>query len=209
MKLAIFSESSADEAAIHIFVETILGLEIELIGKTKLRTRGWPSVLQTLAAVIYDLYYQTDAEALIVVVDADDSPIHKQEHEQPNMQDADCRVCKLQDRVATVQKHLSSTSTRNPLKIAIGLAVPAIEAWYLCGADAHCTEGMMIQKQGSKGYENRRALKKKVYGTDRPSLELETQRAIEEAMRLANSIADLEQLFPDGFGTLVRHLRAW
>src|SRR5207244_720562 len=99
---------------------------------------------------------------------------------QPDMQDAKCRICKLRDSAATVQKHLSTASGRSPMKIAFGLAVPAIEAWYLCGTDAHCTEAMLIQQQGSKGYENRRSLKKKVYGTDRPSLQLETERAIEE-----------------------------
>jgi hypothetical protein len=48
------------------------------------------------------------------------------------------------------------------LKIAIGLAVPAIEAWLLCGVDPHITEAAWINglkepfpSSRNRGNENR------------------------------------------------------
>jgi hypothetical protein len=52
-------------------------------------------------------------------------------------------------------------------------------------------------------------LKEMVYGTDRPSLELETQRAIEEASRIILDISAIETAFPGGFGLMANEIRSW
>ena len=59
-------------------------------------------------------------------------------------------------------------------------------------------------------YDGRR-LKRDVYGTDRPSLELERRVATEQAQTLVNEqkLLLLERLFPIGFGALARDLRGW
>ena len=209
MKLAVFSESPADDAAIRIFIEGFLGVKTEVIALPSLQTRNWPAVRDDLPKVLHHLHYYTDAEALVVVADSDNSPVHQQLHDETDVANAKCRVCQLNTVVNQTLKHVGSVSGRMPLKVAIGLAVPAIEAWYRCGIDPHATEAMLIQKRGSPIRELKNQLKRDVYGIDRPSLELETRRAIEEATRLIQNLDMIEQLFPNGFGTLARNIRSW
>jgi hypothetical protein len=71
MKVVVLSESSADEAAIRVLVNGILGRETEDVPSLPLRSRGWPSVIKVLPTVIKFLYYRTDAEALVVIADSD------------------------------------------------------------------------------------------------------------------------------------------
>ena len=67
---------------------------------------------------------------------------------------------------------------------AVGVAVPVIEAWLLCGRESAMTEsaGLAGQESGVPTY-SRRDLKWRVYGTDRPPLPLEIKRAVVEVMR--------------------------
>jgi len=83
MKLAIYSESPADEAAIRILANAILRRETQAMDPPPLRARGWPSVRDLLPAVYKHLYYQTNADGLIVVVDSDRAQIHHADHERP------------------------------------------------------------------------------------------------------------------------------
>jgi hypothetical protein len=210
MKVAVLGESAADEGAIHILSAGILGRPTEPVAGPALRTRGWPSVASILPVVIKHLYYQTDAEGLIVVVDSNSSPVHEPGHEERSGADPLCRWCHLQQIVTETTVRLRSVPGRLPLKTAIGLAVPVIEAWYLSGIDPHVTEATWAQsaRRGSMPY-NKVSLKQTVYGTDRPPLDLERRRAVEEATRVARDLATLETTFPNGFGRLARSLRAW
>ena len=93
---------------------------------------------------------------------------------------------------------------------AVGLAVPAIEAWLLCGRDTSVTEAAWVQGQASGRLPYTRAqLKWKVYGTERPSLPHELRRAVQEVSRHRGDVRRLENDFPHGFGALTRDLRAW
>jgi hypothetical protein len=210
MKVAVFCESPADEAAVRILVNAVLSQQTESVN-FPLRSRGWPSVRDSLPAVLKRLHYSTDAEALVVVVDSDDSVIHQSAHEEPGGQDAECRVCDLRKELFHALGQVTPVAGRDPLKTAIGLAVPAIEAWYLCWTgDPRASEAAWLQggkATRGRGYKN--ALKRAVYGTDRPSLTLETQRAEEAARGLANDLSLLESFFPDGFGVLLRSMRDW
>jgi hypothetical protein len=96
------------------------------------------------------------------------------------------------------------------MRYAIGVAVPAIEAWYQCGVDAHVNEATWIRCLQSEGITyDKKSLKRAAYGSDRPSLVIETHAAEEAAKRLAIDLELLEQLFPNGFGSLLRDLRGW
>lgn len=54
-----------------------------------------------------------------------------------------------------------------PLKIAIGLAVPAMEAWLRCGQDADISEATWAEGLQTHRYPcDKRVLKQRVYGTD-------------------------------------------
>jgi hypothetical protein len=79
VKLGILSESPADEAAVRILVEGLLGARVQPT-YPPLRARGWPHVVQILPAVLRHLQLQTDAEGLVVVVDSDDTPLHDGNH---------------------------------------------------------------------------------------------------------------------------------
>lgn len=209
MKLAILSESPADEAALHVLVGAVLGQPFTRV-QASLRARGWPSVEQVLPPVVRHLHFNTDADGLVVVVDSDDSPVHTAEHEAPNYHHPLCRVCRLRAAFRRATKNLPPARGRARVLRAIGLCVPAIEAWLLCGRDDAVTELAWLQGQvsGRLPY-TRRELKARVYGTERPSLHHEIRRALAEVARHRADPRRLENDFPNGFGALARDLRAW
>lgn len=209
MKCTILSESPADEAAIRVIVDALLGTTTTPIPGPPLRSRGWPSVHTILPSVIRHLQYQTASDGLVVVVDANGSP-----HTGPLAQMCDpgdkCRLCKVRRTVDETVTRLSPVPERARIQVAVGLAVPAMEGWYLCGIDNRVTERAWIKglTEGKLPFD-KRALKRDVYGTERPSLELETKCAVEQAQRLTTQLSLLEQAFPAGFGSLARDLRRW
>jgi len=210
MNVAVLSESPADEAAVKILVEGILSQETTAVAPPRLRTRGWPSVLHILPTVIRHLHYQTDAEALTVVVDGNGSPLHEQGHDPPNKPDERCRLCQLRQVASKVTEQLSPVHGQSLLKTAIGVAYPAIEAWFRCGKNPHMNEATWSNslQSGEYGFTTS-SLKKEVYGTNRPSLEIETKHAIEEATRLVENLEAFENSFPNGFGSLAIDVRQW
>ncbi|MBI3469426.1 MAG: hypothetical protein HY000_41015 [Planctomycetes bacterium] len=211
MKLAVLSESDADEAAVRIFVEALLGQKTEAVSLSPpIRTRGWPAVAHVLPSVVKKLHYHTDAEALVLVVDSNSDPVHVPQHDQPSCADQRCRLCRLRSLLTNTRRELRSVPGRAALKIAVGLAVPQIEAWYLCGQHPHVTEAAWMQglESGKRPYTGS-WLKQAVSGHDRPSLEEETRLATEYAARLASNLASLQQVFPNGFGALADGVKGW
>ena len=98
---------------------------------------------------------------------------------------------------------------RPELKVAIGLAVPAIEAWYLVGKEHEVGEAAWrVGLNNGRPPFIRKKLKEMVYGTDRPSVELATQRALEEARRIIADVRVLENAFPAGFGLMAGEIRS-
>lgn len=199
MKVAVLSESAADEAAIRILVECLLGQLIETVDVPPLRSRGWGSVVKVLPTLIRHLHYRTDAEGLVVVVDSDLSPVHLPAHEELGV--PECRLCILRQLAQTEERALRRVEGRSKLKVAAGLAVPQIEAWYLCGRDAKVTEAawLLAMESGRLPYSSS-DLKNELYGSDRPTIQVETIHAQQEARRLANDLSLLEAFFPNGFG---------
>jgi hypothetical protein len=190
-----------------VLAEAVLGAPFDLVMPT-LRARGWPSVEQVLPFILRHLHFNTDADRLVVVVDSDDSPVHTPEHEAPGYFHPHCRVCRLRAVFRRTLKNLPPARGRTRVLRAVGVAVPAIEAWYLCGRDTSVTEQAWLagQASGVPPY-TRRELKWRVYGTDRPSLPLEIRRAVQEVSRLRGDVRRLENDFPNGFGALARDLR--
>lgn len=208
MKLAILSESPADEAAIAVLVEAALGEPFQRV-QPGLRARGWPSVAQVLPSIIHHLHFNTDADGLVVVVDSDDSVVHTAAHDAPDYFHPQCRMCRLRAVFRQTTKRFPPAHGRKRVLRGVGIAVPAIEAWYLCGRDAQVGEAAWIagQESGQPPY-TRAELKQRVYGTDRPSLQWETKRALEEVRRQRADLRRLENDFPC-FAALSRDLRGW
>ena len=210
MNIAVVSEFTADEAAVKIFTDSILGIETELVAPRRLRPRGWPSLLSLLPTIIRDLHYNSNAEGLVMVVDSDETPCHESSHETALGENATCRLCQLRLVVSRELQRLSEVPNRAQLKVAIGLAVPAIEAWYQCDVDAHVNEATWIRKlEGERITYDKTSLKNASYGSERAPLAVRTEKAKEAAERLKNHLDLLERLFPNGFGTLRRDLESW
>lgn len=209
MNIALLSESPADEAALRVLVGYVLGGRFNRVAPT-LRARGWPSVELVLPAILRHLHFNTNADGLVVVVDSDDSPVHTTEHEAPGYHHPYCRMCRLRTVFRRVTKNLPRAQGRDRVLRAVGLCVPALEAWLLCGRDTSITEAAWTNGQaaGRPPY-TRRELKWRVYGTERPSLPHEIRRAVQEVSRHQGDVRRMENDFPQGFGSLARDLRSW
>ena len=207
MKVAILSESAADEAVLRVLVDGILGQTTDPIESLSLRTRGWPSVEQVLRNVLSHLHYRTDADGLVLVVDSNHSPLPPRPDDPAP---GKCRLTGLRRSVEQIQKQLRPVPNRPPVRTAVGLAIPAIEAWLLCGRDPNVSEAAWIEglRSGKEPY-SKHGLKMSVYGSDRPSRGTRRERGIEEASRLIRHLSLLADKFPYGFGALKRDLESW
>lgn len=209
MNVALLSESPADEAGLMILARAVLGHKVHRV-RPHLRARGWPNVVQVLPPIIRHLHFNTNADGLIVVVDCDDTVVHTVEHEAEGYFHPQCRLCQLRAVFRQTAKKLPLGKRRARVMRCVGLAVPAIEAWYLCGRDDTVTEEAwrLGQESGKLPY-TRAELKHRVYGTSRPSLKKSTEFAIKELSRHRNDVRRLEMDFPGGFGAFANDLRAW
>lgn len=208
LRLALLGESLVDESALAILVEGVLGAPFERV-QPNLRARGWPSVLQILPAIARHLHFNTDADGLVVLVDADDSEPHGAAHEAPGYFHPRCRLCQLRAAFRRATRHLPPARGRTRILRAVGLAVPAAEAWYLCGLDERVGEEAWVRERtdGLVPY-TRRELKQRVYGTERPTLPQAVAQATAAARRHARDPRRLENDFP-GFAVLASDLRRW
>jgi len=209
IRLAVLSESPADEEIVRVLVNAALGGVTEIAPRnTRLESRGWPGVRTILPAVMKSLFHGDIADLLVVVIDSNGSTPHGYESESFSKSPmAVCRRCQLE---TIVQKELNNFERGRGigrLRVALGLAVPCIEAWLLCGSDPTVNEASWINgmKEGKTPYLSR-ALKKKVYGTDRPSLSKILVKGVQEAKRVSNALSSLKAQFPNGFGALYRQL---
>jgi hypothetical protein len=208
LRIALLGESLVDESALGILVEGVLGSSFARV-QPNLRARGWPSVLQILPAIARHLHFNTNADGLVVVVDADDSEPHASSHESPGYFHPRCRLCQLRAAFRRATRRLPPAGGRNRVLRAVGLAVPAAEAWYLCGLDERVREDAWLagRPAGLPPY-TRRELKLRVYGTERPTLPQAVAQATAAARRHAGDLRRLENDFP-GFAALAADLRGW
>jgi len=207
MNIALLSESPADETALRELVTGVLRERPRFIAPG-FRARGWPNVAQVLPSVIRHLHFNTDADALVVAVDADDSVVHGAAHDRPGYFHPHCRMCQLRAVHRQTTRKLPPARGRERLLRAVGVAVPAIEAWYLCGRDPAVTEAAWVEgnARGARPY-SRAELKLRVYATERPSLAHEIACALIEVERHRADSRRLEHDFP-GFAALAGDLRS-
>ena len=211
MKITIFSESPNDEAVVRILVESILDEEIEEVPPpNQFRSRGIDFFLNLIPAVIKAAYYNTESEAIVLVCDSNDKPVHIPEHEEKDNKDSlKCRFCIVKRKVTETLDSLTVKPNGKMIKVAIGVAVPAIEAWLVCGKKLDVSEGKWIDKQnGKKVSYNKASLKQKIYG-ERSFKTKRIEIGIEEAKRLTKNLELLEEKFPQGFGNLSKEIKTW
>jgi hypothetical protein len=212
MIVAILSESEADETGIRTLVDAMLGVTTEPPPALLLRSRGWPSVRDVLPSVWNHLYYSTDADGLVVVVDSNSSTVHEGGHDGMAEPPPLCRLCQMRRIMNEAKARATPRPNGQPLHTAVGLAVPAIEAWYLCIGvpNLHPSEAAWINgtRTPPPPYDKRK-LKREAYGSDRAGIALMVQQAQEHTRRLAGDLSTLKRNFPGGFGSLANEIRAW
>ncbi len=215
MKVAVISESEADEAAIRVLVEGILQDQTgEVASYLRSRPGGWPHVRQLLPGNLSYLHYNTEAEALVVVVDSDDSIIHERSHESAGGEVLGCRLCELlqivESRQALLRDKPRLRANQGIIKVALGLAVPAIEAWYQALSNPHVNEAAWNRHlKGAKADYTRLSLKADVYGADPMAKERSREIAVAAASSLTHNLPALEERFRVGFGHLADEIRKW
>jgi hypothetical protein len=211
MKIAFFSESKTDEIVLKHLVEEIKKAEIEKADlPTNLRFRSSSHLVKNLPVVIRSVHYNSDANFLVIASDSDDYPVHIAQHDIN--ENAQCHLCRLRKIVKESLAEIQSFEGKEMLKIAIGVPVPAIEAWLLFGINPHVSENTWIRKQnGEKIVFDRKILKAQLYGVNHISEEKRTQISLKAIERLIESelFDDLEKAFPQGFGSVSNEVKSW
>ena len=202
MRVAILSESAADEAALRILVDAVLGVRTTPLQDLPLQARGYHAVRDALQAIIKFVTFRTDAEGLVVVVDSNHSSLEATTGEN--------RLREFGDLIARTRAGLRTRSGQPALLVAHGVAAPALEGWLLCRRD-----GQIGEASWEKGLRDQRDpytkldLKRRLLDVEFPSSELRLQKMTEAATEVASDLAHLERQFPNGFGTLARQLLEW
>ena len=199
MQVAIFSEGDADEAALRVLADSLLGIQTTPT-TVPYRARGWPAVADQLPVVIRSTYFRTDAVGLVVVVDGNGSSLDTASPRN--------RLRLLREIVE--QCAPSGRTDRASLKIAVGVAYPCIEAWWLASRHPGLTESAWEKRTEPTNLPIRKQeLKRLLYGTEYPSTKLSTEKMREAAAHAAANIDQLSPRFPFGFSGMVAELRAW
>lgn len=198
--VAILSESPADEACIAVIAEAVIGSPIiPFHPPLHRRPNGWPSVLNLLPVLTWYLYHRTNAEGLIVVVDADDTSLH------PNGKDNRRQlICHCLEGI--VRKFDSSRA----FPTAVGVAAPALEAWLLADRHPGINERPWhaLSVPGN-GRPLRQHYKRMLYHTHSPSLQLSTRRMVAAARQMVPHLNTIAKRFPYGLESLISDLEKW
>ena len=209
MKIGHYCESPIDRAALEVFTEGILGEPPERINMD-LEAHSVPAFFNTLPGVFKGVHYNSDAEGLVIVVDCDDTELHEPAHDKPGGACQGCRLCQIRSVITKARTQLSKRDGRPELKVAIGLAVPEIEAWYLVGKKHEVGEAVWrVGLAESRPPFTKKQLKEWVYGKDRLSFQDKTERAVIEAKRVIRNLTEIETRFPSGFRTMAQEIRTW
>src|SRR5438128_8941863 len=117
MKIGYYCESPADQAALAVFTEGILGTPPEPINMD-LEAHSVPAFFSALEGVFRGVHYNSDAEGLIVVVDCDDKEVHDTKHDT-SKDGENCRLCQARGIIDRTRNQLKPRQARPELKVAI------------------------------------------------------------------------------------------
>lgn len=212
MRAAVVSESPVDEAAVAILLAGLLESPVELVKPSnRIRHFGWSDVPRLVESTVRGTYYMGTADAVVTVLDSDLTIVHDLEH-PPGSFHSKCRLCHVSRFVENSISQLTPIEGRPLPHIAIGLAVPSIEAWYHCGEDPQFNEAAWVnaRKEGRVPYSVAQ-LKIQIYGTSQPTMSEALLAAQNAAERIVNDglLPLLESQFPIRFGAFAKAVRTW
>lgn len=200
MRIAIHAEGPDDYVVLEEFVRHFLP-NAQFVAPPIMGT-GRESVFRNLNRTLLALAGRGSADLLVVCVDSDLEPLHAAGQTCSNERCPFCRLDHRARQVASEHPHM-----RFP-DVAIGVAVPAIEAWLLFGRRSECTEAGWAQQGKRRTEETKRELKRILHGpgpvpskTKHATLRLEARRVL--------GFDDLEAHFPVGLAPLLQKLRMY
>lgn len=213
LRVALVVEGRIDGIVGQWIVEKTLGTpaSFELIA-----FRGVDGILKNGLLTTIKAARSCRADAVVCIVDSDNTPPHR-EDAQTHWLDAlktgagfqpcdhNCRLCRLRLACLSEGDLTSYCRTDRWIKVALGLAVPEIEAWLL-NDGSFISETLWSQLGYAERNSRRDRLKMRLYGNS---------KAVEARARVAVgrlSQVDLQHLcgsFPNGFGALINDLHHW
>jgi|GEM_PF-4293239 len=209
MKVALVTESEADDELLRIILQACLGTETQL-HDSRLRVRGWPGIRNLIPTFLKHLHYLTDVNACAILADADLSPLYPPPHDQSH---PNCRMCDIDVQICETQRHLRPRNFSSPLRIAVCLAIPAIEAWLLNIEMPEINEAWWQQscqsKPDSAMHQRKLHLKRQLYGTDQPSNRAQITFIREHERAIIRELPRLTAAFSWGLKPFVDTVVQW
>lgn len=172
MKIAFCTEDRSDERVLSIVLSRVLGTEVVPYEIPFLVERGgWTKALELAPRVARQVHY-SDATGAVFAIDNDaGDPLHDAGHANQT----GCRHCQLVAAARVDEVRLWPREPLQPLRFVFVVPVRTIETWALLSrATAPSWDPL---KFGSTPNE-RRALKRQLFGTDRPDTELVIQTCV-------------------------------
>ncbi|HIQ22990.1 MAG TPA: hypothetical protein EYH34_17325 [Planctomycetes bacterium] len=221
MQVVVLSESAVDETVVRILVRALLPRDAEFVEPT-IRHRGVDFLLRGgFRSLALATFYQGSADGLACVVDADMTPPHEERNARWSPQSgglADLQACSDRCRLCYLRRQWAASGLARrprpkgspPLRVALGLAVPSIEAWLLAGSQFHVTEAAWRNYAASQKQSYNNLAKQRVF-SDLRGIDKKAERAEQRIEAILESAGwqQLQRLFPDGFGAFVRDLQRW
>ena len=213
MRVAVICESSVDEEIIRALIDAILGDSTSRV-LPRYQVKGWPHVITDLPNLLPGILLDPTIDALSIIADSNGSAPPGSGRESPESKPSKAdRMRRLVETVEGILKVESGRASVRPLRIAIGIAVPAIEAWCLPDdetvSESSWLSFLETNPEPFAVSARTRELKRRVYGKVHGNVETRTPQAIKLAARIAKRVDTLERKFPGGFGPFARAIRAW
>lgn len=207
MKLAVVGESDFDRRTVRRLLTAIRGCNVDFISLRE-RPTGVAAVVRNLEKSLFESYARPDLDGLVVVVDSDRTePHHEAEHREPTAR-KNCRLCELRAQVDSVMPRLCFRQDHRPFRVALGLAVPSIEAWLAWASDDPL--GRQVNEAAWRNGLKADQLPYEVSELKRLVLRQQARGAVDLADALiARGVDALRDAFPDGFGPLLDEVRRW
>jgi len=219
MKVAVVSESGVDEAVVQALVRAVLPYQVEFT-TVRRRAGGVGELLSRFEIIVKQCWYRLAVDGLVCVLDADMTVVHREAASgwEPlstrtstvEMCGSECRLCRLRRAWNRLFAARHAPHGVFPVRVALGLAVPSIEAWLLADDPRPVSEVQWIALPSDRKQSLKATLKQRVFGHTL-GFDRQEQIASEKIERLLSTcgIERLKDLFPDGLGALIRDLESW
>ncbi len=208
MKIGYYRESPADSSS-H---GNLRGGNSRRRGATDstldLEAHSVPGFFSALNSVFRGVHYNSDADGLVIVVDADHTELHDPSHDTNTAKD--CRYCQASNIIQRARTQLQPRIGRPELKVAIGVTLPSIRSWVIVWQIDEVGEAAWKTSLASgKRLFTSQNLKKWCTARIAPRSNWRRNVRSRETLRIRENLKSIEDAFPIGFGLLAQEIRSW